>query len=142
MGGTMDDTTAGRMMLVIQPTKCQGCQACMVACSLVHEGQVIPSLSRIQVLLDPFEGNHVIRYCHQCRLAPCASRCPRHAIRPSEDGSFWALDPRLCDSCGACIEVCPFQAMVRSTLTGKALKCDTCRGQPACVSICPAGPRT
>jgi Fe-S-cluster-containing hydrogenase component 2 len=133
-----------RQVLVVQSAKCQGCQACMVACSLVHEGQVMPSLSRIQVVLDPFEGNHLIRYCHQCRRAPCAARCPRGAIQLNEDGSallsgsFWAVDPMRCDGCGACVEVCPFQAMLRSTLSDKAIKCDLCQGQPACVAICPS----
>ena len=127
-----------RQVLVVQSAKCQGCQACLVACSLVHEGQVMPSLSRIQVVLDPFEGNHLIRYCHQCRRAPCAARCPRGAIQLNEDGSFWAVDPMRCDGCGACVEVCPFQAMLRSTLSDKAIKCDLCQGQPACVAICPS----
>jgi Fe-S-cluster-containing hydrogenase component 2 len=35
--------------LVVDPKKCAGRIACMLACSMVHEGKSAPSLSRIQV---------------------------------------------------------------------------------------------
>lgn len=123
--------------LVVDSVVCHGCQSCMVACSLVHEGQVIPSLARIQVVLDPFSGSHLIRYCHQCAKAPCAQSCPRGAIQWVEEGGYWAIDDALCDGCGACVEACPFGAMVLDRVTNRALKCDTCQGEPACVASCP-----
>ena len=123
--------------LVVDRERCHGCQSCMVACSLVHEGQVIPSLARIQVVLDPFRGSHLIRYCHQCSRAPCAQSCPRGAIQRVEEGGYWAVDGALCDGCGACVEACPFDAMVFDGVTNRALKCDTCQGEPACVASCP-----
>ena len=120
---------------------CHGCQSCMVSCSLVHEGQVIPSRARIQVLVDPFSGTHQIRYCHQCRRAPCARACPYQAIRQVEAGQPWTVDETLCDGCGACIVACPFEAMVLAYRGERtvAAKCDTCNGQPECVASCPKG---
>jgi len=121
----------------------------MVACSLTHEGQSIPSKARIHVIIDPFHGNHAIHYCHQCRKAPCAAACPQHAIRkvshsseggnpaqPQAEVECWELDEALCDGCGACVEACPFDTMM---VVGKALKCDTCHGDPACAASCPSG---
>ena len=128
--------------LYVNPRLCHGCQSCMVACSLVHEGQVIPSLSRIRVVLDPFGAQHQIQYCRQCQKAACAESCPHGAIRRSTVGAYWVVDEALCDGCGACVEACPFQAMVLDPTRHLALKCDTCEGEPACVESCPKGALT
>jgi anaerobic carbon-monoxide dehydrogenase iron sulfur subunit len=109
----------------------------MVACSLVHEGLVIPRLARIQVRLDALEGEHVIHYCHQCRKAACAESCPQGAIQRVGGTGRWAIDGDLCTGCGTCIEACPFQALVCKAEADKALMCDLCDGRPACVASCP-----
>jgi len=126
-------------MLVVDRKHCQGCQACMVACSLLHEGQVIPSLARLHIVLDPFLGEHQIHYCHQCGKAPCAKACPQGAIRRDREKGCWAVDDDLCTGCGLCAEACPFEALVMHPGTEKALICDTCNGHPECVESCPTG---
>jgi len=35
-----------------------------------------------------------------------------------------------------CSLVCPFSAIVPDRYTGKAIKCDLCQGDPACVAVC------
>ena len=45
-----DTMPRSEQYLVVDARKCVGCIACMLACSLVHEGRVCPSLSRIQVI--------------------------------------------------------------------------------------------
>lgn len=136
-----DELIAGtrRGLLTVKKELCQGCQACVVACSLIHNGQVIPSLARIQVLLDPFQGNHAIRYCHQCGKAPCANACPRKAIYWQSEVGHWTVDEALCIGCGNCVEACPFDVLILHNATNKALICDLCHGQPACVASCPTG---
>jgi len=133
-----DHVNSARGRIVVEPALCHACQSCMVACSLVHEGLVIPSMARLHVTIDPFKGNHTIRYCHQCRNAPCARACPNHAISQADAG-YWYVDESLCDGCGLCAQACPFHTL---TVVGVALKCDTCRGAPACVASCPSGALT
>ena len=38
--------------LVYDSRLCLGCQSCMYMCSLTHEGEANPSLSRIQIIRD------------------------------------------------------------------------------------------
>ncbi|NLG26883.1 MAG: 4Fe-4S dicluster domain-containing protein [Chloroflexi bacterium] len=133
MSESTSPTRSGR--LIVDPKLCHACQSCMVACSLSHEGQVIPSKARLQVTVDPFRGNHTIRYCRQCRKAPCAEACPQHAIVRREAG-YWELDAALCEGCGKCVTACPFHTLA---VVGVALKCDTCHGNPACAASCSSG---
>ncbi len=117
--------------LIVDRTHCHGCQSCMIACSLVHEGRSVPSWARIQVKLDPFGGLHDIRTCQQCQPALCAEACPQEAIQRTAAG-YWAVDEELCVGCGACVDACPFEAIVLHPQSGLAVKCDTCEGDPAC----------
>ncbi|MBN1399875.1 MAG: 4Fe-4S dicluster domain-containing protein [Anaerolineae bacterium] len=130
---------AAQGRLVVDANRCHGCQACMIACSLVHERQVIPSRARIQIVLDLFSGSHEIIWCRQCRHAFCAEACPQEAIRLTP-GGWWTVDPALCVGCGLCVDACPFHAIFVNN--GLAVKCDTCDGQPACVESCPRGALT
>lgn len=139
MSQEVEHSLGRRGMLIANRSRCQGCQACVVACSLVHEGQVIPSLARLRVILDPFLGEHQIHYCHQCGKAPCAKACPQGAIRRDGERGYWLVDHGLCTGCGLCVEACPFQALVMHSETGEAIICDTCNGHPECVASCPTG---
>jgi len=129
-------------MLVVDASRCHGCQSCMVACSLVHEGMVVPELARIRIALDPFHGAQTIHYCHQCRRAPCADACPQSAIVKDEDLQIWVVDHTLCVGCGLCVDACPFGIMRLNSSTGHAYKCDVCGGDPECVKSCPSGALT
>jgi anaerobic carbon-monoxide dehydrogenase iron sulfur subunit len=130
-----------RGCLIVDTHLCHGCQSCMVACSLTHEGRVIPTLSRIRVLLDAFSGTHRIIYCHQCDDAACAAACPQEAITLSTAG-YWWVESDLCIGCGACLSACLFEALWLDEARGLAIKCDTCQGAPACVASCPRGALT
>jgi len=157
---------AGRLRAY--PERCQGCLACVVACSLVHEGRVDPVHARLRVIVDPLLAEHEVRVCHQCRRAPCAAACPRGAIsfihtsrvnpsqrpasgellsmadRPLGGGSqggasFWVVDAAACDGCGQCVAACPFQVLMLAYEGDTVRLCDTCHGAPECVASCPAG---
>jgi Fe-S-cluster-containing dehydrogenase component len=45
------------------------------------------------------------------------------------------IDRETCTACGACVEACPFGAILQDA-DGLAWKCDFCGGSPACVPEC------
>ena len=108
----------------------------MIACSLSKEGRALPAKARVWVVLDALTARQTIRYCHQCRNAPCAEACPTEAIRKADAG-YWVIDEALCTRCGACVTVCPFEA-IGLARSGMPIKCDTCAGEPQCVASCPS----
>jgi len=69
--------------LLVDTKKCQGCMTCMLACSLVHEGRENPSLSRIQVVQNPFDrfpNDIVLVQCRQCLEPACVEACEPGAL--------------------------------------------------------------
>ena len=64
----------------------------MLACSLVHEGYICQSLSRIQVLQDSFIGwpdDIDIEQCRQCLDPACVEACPVGALHvDTENGNI------------------------------------------------------
>jgi protein NrfC len=85
--------------LLIDTKKCQGCMSCMLACSLVHEGEENLSLSRIQVVQNSFE-----KYPHDI------------AVEPTQDCDLCNNTPFWYEQTGpdgklACVAVCPVGAV-------------------------------
>jgi protein NrfC len=150
--------------LLVDAKKCQGCASCMLACSLVHEGVESLSLSRIQIIQNPFEGfpgDVAMAQCRQCLEPACVEACPTHALKADpEYGNVRMVDRNACIGCGACFESCPFMpsrpvVVADEQYDGeiKSRKCDLCantpyhwedagggpRGTLACVEVCPVG---
>jgi len=150
--------------LLVDTKKCQGCVSCMLACSLVHEGVESLSLSRIQVIQDPFQkwpDDVSIEQCRQCVDPECVKICPAGALEADpEFGYVRMVDKEICIGCGTCIEACPYlprRILMASDkdygVVEKVRKCDLCAGAPfhwdsggggpkgkqACVEVCPVG---
>jgi protein NrfC len=141
--------------LVVDRTKCAGCQVCMLICSLVHEGTCNTQLSRIQVVQNsykPWPDNIRIKQCRQCPNAPCVKACPTGAaFIDTEHGNVRRIDESKCNGCKACLEACPHdQAGICWNPEKKVvMKCDLCTdapflgepggtgGKQACVAQCP-----
>ena len=142
--------------LVYDSKHCAGCYGCMLACSLVHEGETNLSLSRIQVhraVLDEYPFDIQINVCRQCPEPLCVENCPTGACHVSaENGNIRMIDAEKCIGCMTCIESCPFipHRPIWNHITEKAMKCDMCTDTPyynkkggingtqACVEACPA----
>jgi Fe-S-cluster-containing dehydrogenase component len=88
--------------------------------------------------------------CNHCASPSCLKICPEKAIF-KEDG--WTIvDHDRCIGCGACENVCPYDAVhVLREKTGliknfKSYKCHGCLptglSVPACASVCPTGALT
>jgi protein NrfC len=144
--------------LVWDSRLCLGCQSCMYACSLTHEGVASPSLSRIQIIRDApsftkYPYDIEMSVCRQCVTPLCVQNCPTGACHvDTENGNVRRIDPDECIGCGTCIESCPQRPhrTVWNPDKDISMKCDLCldtpywdrkggpEGQQACVSICPA----
>ena len=141
--------------LVFDTKKCAGCIACMLACSLVHEGKTNPSFSRIQVVqssFKPFPEDIDLIICRQCADPVCVKACPTGAMFVDEaNGNLRTVDESLCDGCKECIKACPFppSRVIWNHERDIAMKCDLCLNTPhwneeggpdgkqACVEVCP-----
>ncbi len=131
---------------------CYACRECEVACSLYHERECNPALSRVQMEFDDFSpGLPDARVCKQCDWPACYYACvarhaePAMAIDPATGARY--IDRAKCDGCGDCMRACPLtpeRTVLFRKRIDKALvyfKCDLCFDRPAgpvCVEACPA----
>lgn len=120
--------------LVALPERCTGCQRCVLACSYAHAQSFSPSKSRIWVVRAKRRIDYPI-FCNQCGL--CVSACPAGALSRDAKTGAVVVDEEKCVGCGFCVRACPWGLIVLDSETGKAIKCDLCGGDPACVKECP-----
>jgi Fe-S-cluster-containing hydrogenase component 2 len=64
--------------------------------------------------------------------------CPVGAITQTRDGIV-SIDTETCVGCGLCSKYCPMDMIHLDPDTKKAVKCELCQGEPACVAACPTG---
>ncbi len=134
------------MILDIDPSLCTSCLACELYCSLAHEGQVDPELSRIHIFRDSMRELILPITCVPCEENPCIAACPEPgAIHRDERGAV-IIEEQLCTACGKCVRVCKIGAIRVHRLAGRgkngkavALKCNQCEGDPWCSRVCPTG---
>jgi len=124
------------MGFVVDIERCTECKRCAIACSLAKSAAVRMRSSRIDIHPHWPEVPE-IRVCRfeDCAGHPCIESCSVAAIR--ELDGVVLIDAETCIGCGACEAVCPYQAI--RIEDEKALKCDLCGGDPACVAECVTG---
>lgn len=142
--------------LLVDSKKCQGCNTCMMACSLTHHGVQSLSLSRIQVSQDPFVGypaDKTVIQCRQCPAPACVAACPTGAMHVDAETGVRTVDADRCVGCERCVEACPFDTsrVIWNFEEKHAQKCDLCKDTPfwdaeggpegvrACETMCPTG---
>ncbi len=152
--------------LLVDTTRCVGCQACEVACADAHDlprPEVSPYTDR------PVRGpgrptrsvtagapTVVQRYhsrggpvwakksCMHCLDPACVAACPAAAMVRASSGAV-LHHPERCVRCHRCAQACPFDAVRFSAAGGTVSKCDLCHDRatrdqpPACAEICPQG---
>lgn len=126
------------MLLFIDPEKCVGCLACVMACSLQHGSTVGFADSRILPVMLKGPVINIPVVCRQCAKPLCADVCPMGALSRDEKSGAMVVDPDLCIGCGMCMTACPLGGMSLNN-AGEAVKCDLCGGDPLCAKFCAYG---
>jgi len=129
--------------IVHDPQNCTGCGLCDLMCSLYHEGEQGPALSRSELTGDRVISEFVFNVCLQCPAPDCYDACPNQDRALCIDGKTGTryINPDECDGCGTCIEACPFDPPRIKLHPEKniAFMCDLCRDRaegPICVEYC------
>ena len=126
--------------IAVDYSRCSGCKACEVTCSLYHFGECNPAKSLIHVIRQE-RGGLVFclpLVCQSCEPAPCIEACPTSALYRDEERGLLTIDENQCSFCGLCAEACPIGCLSIDTNTRAVLSCDLCGGQPQCVIVCHA----
>ena len=144
--------------IVYDSRLCFGCQSCMFACSMTHEGEANPSTSRIQIIRDApsftkYPYDIVMSVCRQCVTPLCVQNCPTGACHvDAANGNVRRIDEAKCIGCKRCINSCPQRPhrTIWDSAKKKSTKCDLCAdapywsqkggpaGKQACVETCAA----
>jgi protein NrfC len=149
---------ASKGYIVYDSRLCLGCQSCMFACSMTHEGEGSPSVSRIQIIRDApsftkYPYDIVMSVCRQCVTPLCVQNCPTGACHvDAANGNVRRIDQEKCIGCKTCLNACPQRPhrTVWNPAKNKSSKCDLCldapywgqkggpAGSQACIQNCPA----
>jgi len=122
------------MYLRADSTKCSGCRACLLACSLYHFGENNPKKARLAIIPHfPNPGSFEVRTCTQC--GECAEVCPVDCIPQNEKGAYY-IDAQECIACMACVDACPEGVIFVHRDYEAPFQCDLCE---ECVSYCGPG---
>ena len=125
------------------PKTCTGCGLCELMCSLYHEGEQGQALSRGELTGDRLTAEFTYSVCLQCSSPECYDACPIQDEALCIDGVTGTkyIDAEKCDSCGDCIEACPFDPPRIKIHPEKNVEfmCDLCRDRaegPVCIEYC------
>jgi Fe-S-cluster-containing dehydrogenase component len=129
--------------MVIDYSRCIGCQACVQACSEcdTHRGRSMIHLETIERRESVQTAPQV---CMHCEDPICARVCPADAIKKTLDGVVQSsLKPR-CIGCYNCVIACPFGVPKYFGEIDQMMKCDLCYDRtsagkkPMCATVCPS----
>ena len=128
-----------KKVLMVYPEKCIGCSSCELACSIAHEGEFRPAVSRVGVFRFDEAGSNIPMTCFQCEEPACMAVCKTGALWKDEESDVVQFAAEKCIGCRMCVMGCPFGNMAYNRVSKKASKCDQCGGQPQCAEFCPTG---
>jgi len=125
--------------ILVREDLCSGCRACEVACVAWHEGGFGTAMARMRISKMESLGVDQPHVCRLCGRPPCVADCPTEALYKEKSTGAVLLHPDDCNGCSACVDACPFDMVALHPETGRALICDLCGGDPACVKRCATG---
>ena len=144
--------------VLVDVTKCTGCEQCVTACVEAHRSGTDPvpheyldkqaglSAHRLNSIEQVADGRFARKSCMHCLEPSCVSACLVGALAKTEEGAV-LYDPEKCIGCRYCMLACPFHVPQYEweALVPFVKKCDMCAtrvesgGQPACVDACSNG---
>jgi Fe-S-cluster-containing dehydrogenase component len=137
------------MYLHADSSKCSGCRACLLACSLFNAGSPIwgtpsqrqdgsygennPKKAALAIEAHfPEPGVFKVRTCTQC--GDCAEVCPADCILQDKRGAYYIVQEECLGlDCLQCAEVCPEDVIFTHPDYEAPWQCNLC-GQ--CVPVC------
>ncbi|MCH7903332.1 MAG: 4Fe-4S dicluster domain-containing protein [Armatimonadetes bacterium] len=100
-----------RMAMLIDLTRCIGCDACTIACKQENGTPVNTFFARVLNVEAGTYPNvkrvYIPVLCNHCDDAPCLKACPNKAIFRRDDGIV-LIDQDRCKGTGACVSACPY----------------------------------
>ncbi|MCI8513545.1 MAG: 4Fe-4S dicluster domain-containing protein [Lachnospiraceae bacterium] len=134
----------GRLGFYFDLTRCTGCKTCQIACkdkNRLDIGTIFRNVRDFETGRYPdVDCYHYSSSCNHCETPACLTICPTGAIYKADDGAV-IIDAELCDGCGKCAEICPYE-VPKILPEGIAGKCDSCKVRrdkgenPLCVDAC------
>lgn len=132
------------MEFFIDPSRCIGCNACVLACSEcdTHKGQSMIQLDYVDRAVSTQTAPVI---CMHCDSPTCAEVCPADAIKRTADGVVQTARKPRCIACNNCVLACPFGVPKMNTGMNLMMKCDMCYDRtsagkrPMCATVCPSG---
>ena len=127
----------------IDPSRCIGCQACVLACTEceTHKGH---SMIHLETVDRAHSTQTIPVVCMHCDSPTCAEVCPADAIKRSPDGVVQSARKPRCIACNNCVLACPFGVPKMMSDFELMMKCDMCYDRssvglkPMCASVCPS----
>jgi molybdopterin-containing oxidoreductase family iron-sulfur binding subunit len=99
--------------MVLDLTRCIGCNACTVACKIENGTPDDHYWCRVYTeetgTFPDVKTTYVPALCNHCADAPCVTVCPTGASYQRDDGIV-LIDPDKCIGCRACMTACPYAA--------------------------------
>lgn len=134
--------------LLIDFTRCIGCQACAAACKEINGLPGEPEEELSATAFTVVKGKDSVYYrrlCMHCNEPTCASVCPVGAFEKTPEGAV-IYQAHKCIGCRYCMQACPFSIPTYEwkKRAPKVQKCIMCyqkrlsQGKiPACAEACP-----
>lgn len=144
--------------ILVDTTKCKGCEKCVAACVEANELNPVKadydraaskdglSENRFLSILEVEEGKFARKSCMHCEEPSCVSACLVGGLSKTDEGAV-VYDASKCIGCRYCMLSCPYgiPRYEWSKTVPYMKKCSMCYekitsgDEPACVGACPYG---